>query len=83
MKNYYNYKCRAEFYSEFEIFIRTIFPTIAKLKVVKINENLPDIELTFKSNLPIESIKNVLSEIPDSHVMIETLNYKHLYTGLR
>ena len=83
MKNYNNYKCRAESYCELETFIRLILPTISKFKVVRINENMPDLEFTFKSNLPIESIKKIMFEIPDSHVMVETLNYKHLYTGLR
>jgi len=81
--NYYNYKCRAETYCDIEILIRMIFPAIAKFKVVRINENMPDIELTFKSNLPIDSIKKIMREIPDNHVMIDTLNLKHLYTGLR
>ena len=83
MKNYNNYKCRAESYCELETFIRLILPTISKFKVVRINENMPDLELSFISTLPILSVESFMSNIPDSHVMIETLNYKHLYTGLR
>ena len=43
----------------------------------------PDVELEFKSDRSLDEIKSVLKTIPDSHVMLETVNLKKDYTGKR
>lgn len=42
-----------------------------------------DIELEFESVLSLNEITEILSEIPDAHVMIQTLSEKEFYTGTR
>ena len=61
-----------------------------KLKGLKImdfkNEpdpEFPDVDATFSSSENIEILRNSMWEIPDGHVMAETLNYKDQYTGER
>ena len=43
----------------------------------------PTITCEFGSPKSLEDIKKDLAKIPDSHVMVETVNYKNLYTGVR
>jgi len=83
MKNYFSYKCRAECYFDIEALITLIIPTLLSFNVVRINESIPDVELTFISSLNMRTIKNIIGNIPDSHVMIDTLNFENLYTGNR
>ena len=45
--------------------------------------HIPDVEFEFQSSEPMQSIMRTLSEIPDSHVMMETLQPKAKYTGQR
>jgi acetone carboxylase gamma subunit len=43
----------------------------------------PDVELEFKSKESLEQIKNAMKDIPDSHVMLETVALAKDYTGER
>ena len=83
MKNYFSYKCRAEGYCDIEALIPLILPTLQSFKVVRINESTPDVEFIFESSLAMRTIKTVMDNISDSHVMKQTLNFEHLYTGNR
>ena len=44
---------------------------------------LPDVEVSFSSSLELEDIRGRLDEIPDGHVMKESLNLEKDYTGER
>lgn len=44
---------------------------------------IPDVEFEFESSEPIQTIRKILRTIPDSHVMLETLQTKSKYTGER
>jgi len=48
-----------------------------------ISKMLPDVEVVITSSQSIESIKEILKTIPDSHVMIETIALQKNYTGER
>lgn len=52
------------------------------LKVTK-DQNFPDCEVEFTSELSIEAIRNIFQKVIDGHVMIESLNYANQYTGER
>lgn len=43
----------------------------------------PDLTVAIESNLSLAEIGNIMATIEDGHVMIETLNYRHRYTGER
>lgn len=44
---------------------------------------LPDVELIFRTELSLNTLKEVLKNQSDSHVMLETINPVELYTGER
>lgn len=44
---------------------------------------LPDVEVEFESAMTLDQIREIMGKFEDSHVMIESLNYSHLYTGER
>ena len=44
---------------------------------------LPDVEVFLKSELSLQEIRNILSQVEDGHTMVESLNYADKYTGER
>jgi len=44
---------------------------------------LPDVDVTFESDMDIDTIRDYIKEVEDGHVMLESLNEAHLYTGDR
>lgn len=88
MKN--RFRLRAEFAQDFEMFEKLAGNKITdsfmvnKIIIEKGEQHtLPDVEAGFYSELPIEDIVEILKQIPDGHVMVETINLAHLYTGER
>ena len=75
------FKLRAEAECDiFNLFAHEDF----RCKDYKITRELPyDPEFEFESELSIYELKTILSDIPDSHVMMETLSDIMLYTGER
>lgn len=45
--------------------------------------SVPDVEVELSSPDSLEMIIEKLSRIPDGHVMLETVNLKHAYSGER
>lgn len=78
------YKMRAECISDICKLLEN-FPTFSTpFKKMKIEfvKGFPDAVCTFKTD-NIESILTVLKSQDDSHVMLETLQPYHNYTGIR
>ncbi len=44
---------------------------------------IPDVEVSFESEMSLEELKDVLRTIQDGHVMLETIQSTELYTGQR
>jgi hypothetical protein len=90
MNSNQTYKLRAECLSDINAFINNLGEisdsSLVEFKVTPIMVNglrLPDCVLEVTSTLTIDDIRNVLAEIPDSHVMMETVTLKEKYTGDR
>lgn len=84
-KNKYKlYKMRAEGLIDIYRFIIAFAKkgTLGNYKIIA-NGIYPDAVIEFQSSSSIESIVRILEKVPDSHVMIETLQLKSEYTGKR
>ena len=42
-----------------------------------------DVDTEFNSLLELKELRKTFDDIPDSHVMIDTINYAEIYTGDR
>jgi len=74
------YKLRAELVADIFLFIQTY-----KIYIFKIDKKdyFPDTELEFESELSLNDLIKKISLLPDCHVMVETLQPKDKYTGVR
>lgn len=45
--------------------------------------DFPDVEVKMKTHHPLDKIRELLSSLPDGHVMAESVNYADKYTGER
>lgn len=43
------------------------------LQVTRRDQRIPDVDIEFEAGTPIEALRDVMREIPDGHVMLETL----------
>jgi len=77
------YKLRAESAYDVRYFIADIAMTFKSFKMEKIQEELPDVEFEFETDIPLEKIKLILAVSTDSHVMVETVAPIDQYTGER
>lgn len=79
------YRLRAECFYDVLNFRNKTFNFIKFLKIsFEKDINIPDIIVEFQlSENLIVFIKEILKSIPDSHTMIETLDYKTQFTGMR
>lgn len=50
---------------------------------IKTRSVVPDVEVTFKSEMELDQIKTFLESIPDGHVMVDTVALEKDYTGIR
>ena len=82
MKRMKKYKLRAECMQDIFEFTKLFIPFMGKY-ILSGCTGHPDVEFEFESSEPIETIMKNLSNIPDSHVMMETLQPKSKYTGIR
>lgn len=76
------YKMRAECMNDIFAFTNSFAQSMNNFSIHGCM-HIPDVEFEFQSSEPMKSIMRTLSEIPDSHVMMETLQPKAKYTGQR
>src|SRR5271154_2388070 len=50
---------------------------------IETDDDFPDVEVSITTTKTIEELRDIMSIIEDSHVMIETLNITTLYNGTR
>lgn len=67
------YSFRAECLVDVERFLSKANELSIKLTKDNQDEVFPDIEIEFESDTDIEGIRNVLRQVVDGHVMIQTL----------
>jgi len=81
--NYTRFKLRAECLNDAIQFIRS--RKIKNLWHVKIEQEelYPDVDFEFNTKMSLKEILIILSTIPDSHVMMDTINPIEKYTGKR
>ena len=82
MKRMKKYKLRAEGMNDIFEFTNLFKKSMGKY-ILSGYTGHPDVEFEFESSEPIETIMEILSNISDSHVMMETLQPKSKYTGIR
>ncbi|CAK7994671.1 Hypothetical protein POVR1_LOCUS195 [uncultured virus] len=82
---YEKYAFRAECLPDVVAFLTQIKTPqgIPRCFTFEIEPPFPDAEVTFESRMSLIEIRELMETIPDSHVMIETLNYQKDYTGER
>ena len=74
------YKFRAECISDVYAFAEAA--TITKLDI-RTDPHIPDVEVYISSDLSLSQLREIASEVPDGHVMVQSINTKKLYTGER
>ena len=74
------YKMRAEGVNDVFEFVRAMGRNIKEYRIIG-NTIIPDVEFESKKSLHI--VLNTLRQIPDSHVMVETVKPISEYTGVR
>ena len=73
------YKLRAECLADVQHLMAAIHCSDYKVKGLIV----PDVELEFSSALSLDEIKAAMKDIPDSHVMLETVAAAKDYNGER
>lgn len=76
------YKLRAEGLSDFLAFLQQGMYFRVKSFTVETTSG-PDVVVSFKTDASLSEIKSKLNEVPDSHVMLETIKPIKEYTGER
>jgi hypothetical protein len=76
------YKLRAEGLNDFLAFLQNDMYFKIKYFTIEIT-GFPDVVVTFETNSSLSEIKQKLKEVPDSHVMLETVKPVNEYTGER
>ncbi len=76
------YKMRAEGVNDVFEFVRAMGSNIKEYRIIG-NTIIPDVEFEFETKKSLDFVFNILTDIPDSHVMIETVNPISEYTGVR
>jgi hypothetical protein len=81
------FKLRSECYHDIDLFVRALVARLGQLKFTAEIADRPlpmfDMTLEFETKLGMNDIKEILKEVPDSHVMLETLALADEYTGER
>jgi hypothetical protein len=73
----YKYRFRAECRVDVEV-LMSILPD-AFYEIRQLDLTSPDVEVDMDSNLDLVAIKNILSRVPDSQVMLTTIAYRSEY----
>lgn len=78
------YKLRAECNDDFNCLVQRLVSTPGFSLMGAVAEGpFPDVEATFKSKLDLEALRDIIRQIPDGHVMLQTLAPADQYTGER
>lgn len=76
------YKLRAECSNDVARFIMNAHSLMTNFKMQK-DDELPDVEFEFETELALDEIIMTLQDIDDSHVMYQTIQPIEKYTGER
>jgi predicted transport protein len=76
------FKMRAEGVNDVFEFVRMFSKNIKEYRIIG-NTIIPDVEFEFETKRTLNTILNTLRQIPDSHVMVETVKPISEYTGVR
>ena len=78
------FKMRAECRADVARMMKVVpFRNMAIKSIMAKKTMLPDVEVTFSSELSLMQVWTLLQKIPDGHVMAETIDLKACYTGNR
>lgn len=77
------YKCRAEVVQDVLGILYLAPQLFYDFSVKRMGEYIPDVEFEFTSGYNLNQIAELFFKIPDTHVMIDTLELKENYTGER
>lgn len=77
------YKFRAECINDVHEFMKKAKFEFEYDTKIERKGRVPDVVVEIATKVSIDSIISILNEIPDSHVIIETIRPKNLYTGDR
>jgi 2-keto-3-deoxy-6-phosphogluconate aldolase len=75
------YKFRAECLIDVVKFLKCAH--LLAYRIENIGYGFPDVEVTLFSKSDLTEIKRLMRQVPDGHVMIETLAGARVYTGDR
>lgn len=81
MTNLILYRFRAECVHDVAELIKSI-PFQYEVSILKPGY-LPDVTVSLLTSAPLSQIKDAMRDLPDSHVMLETIQPAHLYSGER
>ena len=76
------YKMRAEGVNDVFEFVRAMGRNIKEYLIIG-NTIIPDVEFEFETKKSLHIVLKTLRQIPDSHVMVETVKPISDYTGVR
>ncbi len=76
------FKMRAEGVNDVFEFVRMFSKNIKEYRIIG-NTIIPDVEFEFETKKSLHIVLNTLRQIPDSHVMVETVKPISEYTGVR
>ena len=92
----YTYKFRAECFYDVTEFYKQTSKAIESIKssdelsstkfgILSVigKDEIPDVTVIFKSNFNLLEVKQILSEVENGHVMLETIELIENYTGVR
>ena len=82
VKYLYHCKFRAECEHDVDELIKILNPHIKKITKIK-KTPFPDVDVEMCAYVSLEEIQAAIKDIEDGHVMLETVELKHDYTGER
>jgi hypothetical protein len=77
----YSFKFRAECLIDVERFISRL-DSLGWLNITMMNQ-FPDCYVTFYSERRLDELRAIIRDVPDGHVMLQTIQPAALYTGER
>lgn len=77
------FKMRAEGACDILQFIQQAYPHLQEYAMTMLAKGIPDVVFEFTSDLSLYEIGGILDSMPDSHVMLETVQPFELYTAKR
>lgn len=76
-----SYKFRAECRYDVDRFLKLL--SVNKI-VISSNENgFPDVEVQIESDISLDQLRNIMRNVANGHVMVQTINHASEYTGER